>query len=209
MKIKKTIYLLAATLLAACTADDAVWQLAPEQQELIGQGVDFSTTMAEEFITRTTYNADGSFNEGDELRIFRQYANENDVTKFEADGEIFRTYYRKVNYAAGNSLSLGADWLPKAGRLKSDKRGETAVQKACDSLTWENGRTVRFRAWGRSNLSGCMSATDADSIRSRYYPDFTVSDWVTVSGPTQNIPLTMRHIACRIDFRQEHWAICR
>ena len=199
MNIKRIIYLVAGVALMACSADDELWQLAPEQQELIGQGVNFSATIASPFVTRTTYNADGSFNEGDELRIFRQYATDNDITKFDADGEIFRTYYRKVNYAAGNSLSLGSDWLPKAGRLKSDAPGSTPiVQTAADSLTWENGRTVRFRAWGRSNLSGCMSGTTPDSIRSSFYPDFTVSDWVTVSGPTQNIPLTMRHIACRI-----------
>lgn len=198
MNIKRIIYLVAGIALTACSADDTQWQLAPEQQVLIGQGVNFSATMASPFVTRATYHHDGSFNEGDELRIFRQYATNNDVTKFDADGEIFRTYYREMNYAAGTALSLGSDWLPKVGKLKSDKRGETASQTAADSLTWENGRTVRFRAWGRSNLSGCLSGQTPEAIRSSYYPDYTVSDWVTVSGPTQNIPLTMRHIACRI-----------
>ena len=195
MKIRHIIQAIAALALVGCTADDAQWQLAPEQQELIGQGVNFSATMAQPFITRSvTYHHDGSFNEGDQMRIFRQYANDNDVTTFDAAGEIFRTYYLKMDYATGTSLSLGSDWLPKAGKLKSDKIGETAMQTAADSLTWENGRTVRFRAWSRSNLAGRLDA----GTRESFYPDFTVSDWVTVSGPTKNIPLTMRHIACRV-----------
>lgn len=34
----------------------------------------------------------------------------------------------------------------------------------------------------------------------RYYPDFCVSEWVTVSGPTMDIPLTLKHQGCRIGF---------
>jgi len=193
MKIKNTIYLIAAAVLAGCTADDAAWQLSPEQQELLGQGVDFSTTMADLFVTRTTYHHDGSFNEGDQMRIFRQYAIDETGTTFDKTNEIYRTYYLKANYAAGTSATINSDWCPLAGKLKYDGPGhEPEAQVASDSLTWENGRTVRFRAWGRSNLSDAISSSDS------YYPDYTVSDWVTVSGPTQNIPLTMRHIACRI-----------
>ncbi len=195
MKIKSTLYLFAAALLTACSADDADWRLTPEQQSLMGQGVSFSASMAEPFRTRSTYRHDGSFNEGDQMRIFRQYAVEgSNNTQFDANKEAFRTYYLKVNYAAGTSVSLDNDWLPMADKLKSDLPGETDKQDAGDSLTWENGKTVRFRAWGRSNLSGALNS----GTKGNYYPDYTVSDWVTVSGPTQNIPLTMRHIACRI-----------
>ncbi|WP_027455584.1 fimbrillin family protein [Xylanibacter brevis] len=194
MKIKHTIYyLFAAIALTACTADDDDIVLSDEQQELIGQAVHFDASMAEPFTTRATYRHDGSFNEGDQMRIFRQYADATGST-FLTDGENFRTYYQKVNYAAGTSVSLDADWLPMAGKLKSDTLGSTAVQTAADSLTWENGKIVRFRAWGRSNLAGALSA----GTKGSYYPDYTISDWVTVSGPTKSIPLTMRHITCRI-----------
>ena len=125
------------------------------------------------------------------MRIFRQYATE---TSFDATTEAFRTYYMKMDYATGTSVSLNSDWIPMAGKLKSDMPGITATQTSADSLTWENGKTVRFRAWGRSNLANAINS----GTKGNYYPDYTISDWVTVSGPTKSIPLTMRHIACRI-----------
>ena len=196
MKIKQIIYFCVALSLAACTADDDTLSLNEEQQNLLGRAVDFSTSMADAFITRATYRHDGSFNEGDQMRIFRQYAVENSSTTFEND-TIFRTYYLKMDYAAGTSVSLNDDWVPMAGKLKKDwVEGKAVIgnQNASDSLTWENGKTVRFRAWGRSNLANVLNANSKGS----YYPDYTVSDWVTVSGPTKSIPLTMRHITCRI-----------
>ena len=195
MKIRNTIYLLVMLSLAACNADDDI-RLTPEQQSLMGQRVDFSTSMADQFVTRTTYQHNGSFNEGDQMRIFRQYATDDTGTAFNADKEIFRTYYLKMDYATGTSVSLNSDWRPMVDKLKSDTIGKTARQAAADSLTWENGKTVRFRAWGRSNLAGAISS----GTKGSYYPDYTVSDWVTVSGPTKDIPLTMRHITCRIGF---------
>lgn len=197
MKIRNTIYWLLAMAMTACTADEADWQISPDQQSLIGQGIDFSATWANPFTTRTTYHHDGSFNEGDQMRIFRQYATDATGTAFDATTEAFRTYYLEMDYATGTSVSLNSDWRPLAGKLKSDVPGETATQTSADSLTWENGKTVRFRAWGRSNLSGCINSKQ-ENAKALYYPDYTVSDWVTVSGPTQSIPLTMRHIACRI-----------
>ena len=197
MKIKHIIYsLLAAISLMACTAEDDDIRLSYEQQELIGQGIRFDASMAQPFVTRSTSRHDGSFNEGDQMRIFRQYAVEgSNGTQFDASHEMFRTYYLKMNYAAGTSVSLDTDWIPMVGKLKSDAPGSTPEkQTAADSLTWENGKTVRFRAWGRSNLAGALN----NGTKGRYYPDYTVSDWVTVSGPTKSIPLTMRHITCRI-----------
>ena len=193
MKIKQIIYFCVALSLAACTADDDTLSLNEEQQSLLGQAVDFSTSMADAFVTRTTYIHDGSFNEGDQMRIFRQYAADAAGTTFEKD-TIFRTYYLKKDYATGTSVSLNDDWVPMAGKLKMDSDGKMVEQTAADSLTWENGSVVRFRAWGRSNLAGVLNANTQGS----YYPDYTVSDWVTVSGPTKSIPLTMRHITCRI-----------
>ena len=73
MKIRHIIYLFTAIVLAACTADDEDL-LTEQQQSLMGQAVNFSTSMADPFVTRTTYHHDGSFNEGDQMRIFRQYA---------------------------------------------------------------------------------------------------------------------------------------
>ena len=192
MKIKNIIYLFLALVLTACTADDDML-LNEEQHLLMGRAVNFSATMADPFVTRATYHHDGSFNEGDQMRIFRQYAEIGSSTTFE-DTTIFRTYCLKMDYAAGTSVSLNDDWVPMPGKLKSDKDGKLYDQEKGDSLTWENGRIVRFRAWGRSNLAGVLNANSKGS----YYPDYTVSDWVTVSGPTKSIPLTMHHITCRI-----------
>ena len=190
MKIRHIIYLFVAVALSACTTDDDSL-LSEEQQSLLGQGVRFETSIAEPFVTRATYHHDGSFNEGDQMRIFRQYAT---GTSFDATTEAYRTYYLKMDYATGTSVSLNSDWVPMAGKLKSDKPGVDTIQTSADSLTWENGKTVRFRAWGRSNLANALNA----GTKASYYPDYTVSDWVTVSGPTKSIPLTMRHITCRI-----------
>ena len=194
MRIRKFIYLLAVVILSACSMDDGLL-LNEQQQALMGQAVSFKTSMAEPFATRgVTYRHDGSFNEGDQMRIFRQYATDGTGTSFDAANEAYRTYYLKMDYATGTSVSLGSDWLPMADKTKSDVPGQTATQTAADSLTWENGKTVRFRAWGRSNLANVLNA----GTKGSYYPDYTVSDWVTVSGPTHDIPLTMRHITCRI-----------
>ena len=194
MKIRHIIYLFTAFALSACTADDDAL-LSKEQQSLMGQAVHFEASISEPFITRTTNRHDGSFNEGDQMRIFRQYAIDNtNGTSFNEKTEAFRTYYLKMDYAAGTSATLGSDWLPMKDKLKSDAPGTTDKQKENDSLTWENGKTVRFRAWGRSNLADVLK----NGSKTNYYPDYTVSDWVTVSGPTKSIPLTMRHIACRI-----------
>lgn len=200
MKIRNVIYLFALIWLAACNTEYDGYEaaLTPDQQQLIGKRVDFNTTMSRPFTTRTTYQHNGDFNEGDQLRIFRQYAADATGTKFDADHEIFRTYYLKADNAPGTSVSFNSDWVPLKGKLKSDFDDKDnkviAEQTDADSLTWESGATVRFRAWGRSNLAGHIATGTSDS----YYPDYTVSDWVTVSGPTRNIPLSMRHIAARV-----------
>ena len=121
MKLKHIIYLFLALAMTACTADDDVL-LNDEQQSLMGRAVNFSATMADPFVTRTTYHHDGSFNEGDQMRIFRQYAEKGSSTTFE-DPTIFRTYYLKMDYATGTSVALNEYWVPMAGKLKSDSKG--------------------------------------------------------------------------------------
>ena len=108
MKLKHIIYLFLALAMTACTADDDVL-LNDEQQSLMGRAVNFSATMADPFVTRTTYHHDGSFNEGDQMRIFRQYAEKGSSTTFE-DTTIFRTYYLKMDYAACRSTTTGYLW---------------------------------------------------------------------------------------------------
>ena len=77
MKIKNIIVLLSAFIIASCNEDDM--QLTEQQRELIGQAVNFDASMADVFSTRTTYNHDGSFNENDQLTIYRQYISSNNA----------------------------------------------------------------------------------------------------------------------------------
>ena len=116
MKIREILYICVVAAFVACTADDDVL-LSPEQKEMIGQRVDFCTTIAEPFVTRATYQHNGSFNEGDQMRIFRQYATDDTGTAFDETNEIFRTYYLKMDYASGVSVSLNSDWRPMPGKL--------------------------------------------------------------------------------------------
>ena len=179
MKIKNIIVLLSAFIIASCNEDDM--QLTEQQRELIGQAVNFDASMADLFSSRATYRHDGSFNENDQLTIFRQYISANNVNEFDSKSEESRVYV----YApmTSGSISLGAEWKAKNG----------------DSLIWENDKTVRFRAWGRSNLADLLK----NSSKSNYYPDFTISSWKGSYGPTVTIPLKMRHLACRIGISQK------
>lgn len=184
----------------SCTQDEFdMPTLTPEQQALIGTAVNFDTSMAEDFDTRTSWNHSGVFNDGDLMVIYRQYwdGDKNTWTK-----DSYRTYTFDVKYATGTTVSLGRNWKVAPGRMGADW-GETNkqldtpfVQTAADSLTWENGTTVRFRAWSRSNLAGYLNNGSASS----YYPDYCIANWSTVSGPTRDIPLTLRHACSRIGF---------
>lgn len=154
--------------------------------------------MATPFTTRTSYLHDGSFNEGDIMTIYRQYSD--DGITFDASTETYRVYYLYAKNLTGTSVSLDTDWKPKAGANGSDAPNTTFEQKASDSLTWESGKTVRFRAWSRSNLAGCLS----NGRKTSYYPDYCVADWVTMSGPTLEVPLTLKHQGCRIGFSPKY-----
>lgn len=128
------------------------------------------------------------------MTIYRQYSD--DGVTFNASTEAYRVYYLYAKNLTGTSVSLDTDWKPKEGATGSNAPGSTFLQKASDSLTWESGKTVRFRAWSRSNLAACMS----NGSKASYYPDFCVADWVTMSGPTLEVPLTLKHQGCRIGF---------
>ena len=183
---------------AACSDDSDELLLTPQQAQLLGRGVRFTTSMADPFITRATYRHDGSFNEGDMMTIYRQYSH-NAGIDFDASTEAYRVYSLATKYATGTSFALETDWRPKSGAWGSDVPGTKFRQTDADSITWENGKTVRFRAWSRSNLAGAID----NGSKERYYPDFCVSEWVTVSGPTLDIPLTLKHQGCRIGFTQK------
>ena len=163
--------------------------------EWLGRGVRFSATQSDPFATRATYRHDGSFNEGDIMTIYRQYMG---GSGFDADREAYRVYTLNTKYAAGTSLVLDSDWKPLPGALGSNLPGNTFTQTSADSLTWENGRTVRFRSFARSNLAGAIGG----SARSKgsYYPDYSISEWVTVSGPTIDVPMRLKHQGCRVGF---------
>lgn len=197
--MKRFLYIVICVVLTACTEDG--WNgMTPEQHELIGTAVDFNASRIDEFThqTRSIYDDTGVFNERDLMRIYRQYQNDDGTWGTDA----YRTYYFYPKYANGTTVALGTDW-----RVWPDRKGKnedgTVIdpQKASDSITWENGKTVRFRSWTRSNyayaITNCYKEAGANGA-TNYYPDFCISDWVTVSGPTKQIPLTMRHICSRI-----------
>lgn len=205
MKQYYILYIMCAALLASCSEDSLFEEssLTQEQKSLLGTAVNFNPSMAEEFAeTRASYNHDGKFNEGDIMQIYRQYWDGSTGTW--AALQAFRTYSYDVTYATGTAINLRTDWKVAVNpvRKKCDnwnsltKSGTMYDQTPADSLTWENGTTVRFRAWSRSNVAGCLSSGSAGS----YYPDFCIADWVTVSGPTLGIPLTLRHVCSRIGF---------
>lgn len=193
MKIHHFLWISLTLLLAGCSDDTDTMPSREVRYDLIGRGVNFCTSRAELFTTRTTYRHDGSFNEGDIMTIFRQYSEDYGHT-FNASTEAYRVYYYVPRTAAGTDIVLGNDWKPKKGSKGSDAPGTTFTQTEADSLTWENGKTVRFRAWSRSNLAGAID----NKTRDRYYPDYCVAEWVTVTGPTTSIPLTLKHVGCRI-----------
>lgn len=187
-------------MFSACNKVELFGSLTDTQKELIGTAVNFNLSEANPFATRVTYNSEGTFNEGDMMVIYRQYEENG---SFDWKNEVFRSYQLEYKKAPGTDVVLEKNWIIYKNRKKGDyvangsDRDLTNYlnQVEADSLTWENGKTVRFRAWARSNLSNALNQGV-----NNYYPDFMVSDWVTVSGPTQAIPLSMKHLGCRLFF---------
>lgn len=202
---------ISAVFLLTCCSDEVDYALTGTQADLLGKAVDFNATKTEEFQlqSRTTWRENGSFNEDDLMRIYRQYATGDN--SWDVANEAYRTYNYHTRYASGTTMvSLGTDWRVVEGRTGMGRTTdgiyskETFTQEESDSITWENGKTVRFRSWTRSNYAGALeNCYKEENGLTNYYPDFCISDWVTVSGPTEQVPLTMRHICSRItiDYR--------
>ena len=226
MKIKNILYLGLLLLIAACSEDIEQAKPTDVRYDLIGRGVDFDASMANPFTTRAYQRHNGVFNEEDRMVIYRQYSDDGGLT-FAPESESYRVYWFYSRQATGTSIALNEEWLPKAGETGwnpkptgvpavdkwaneyQENRQGLFTQEDFDSLTWDNGKTVRFRAWSRSNLNNSIprSASNAESTadvrtsaRNQYYPDFCISDWVTVSGPTEKVALTLNHQGCRIGF---------
>ena len=198
MKMNKTIYLALVMMLAACSKE-GVGERPSAEASLLGRAVNFQASVADPFVTRATYRHNGTFNEGDLMTIYRQYSEDAGIT-FDVTSEAYRVYHLRTRYATGTSIALETDWVPKAGKRGYDPalNPSSFIQTEADSLTWDNGKTVRFRSWSRSNLRDCITRSKTD--RGQYYPDYSVAEWVTVSGPTLAIPLTLKHQGCRIGF---------
>lgn len=196
-------YAMILGLLCGWTAcNDEAW-VDPAQPEvdlsLLGRGVNFNASYVEPFLTKsTTYNSNGAVNSGDILTIFRQYSKDGGRTFDEAD-EAYRVYHYNARTASGGAVVLSREWMVKPGEWGCDQRdkGEPFKQTEADSLIWETNVTTRFRAWGLSNYAGALNNKNAWSS---FYPDFTVTDWVPVSGPTEQLSLPLRHLGCRISF---------
>lgn len=189
----------------SCQEDDWYSSLTPEQRNLIGNGVNFNASISDPFYTRASWaDFEGRFSVGEQMVIYRQYWTGSDFGE-----EAYRQYSLVQKYATGTSIYLGdPNWLPIAGRKGGNWNVETKTtqqfnQTKADSLTWDNDKTVRFRAVGRSNYAGCITSGNG---RDYYYADFTLSDWVTVSGPTTEIPFEMKHLGCRIVFSPKEGA---
>ena len=104
----------------SCNEEQEPWTLTQAQQELIGRGVNFNTSVADNFMTRATYRHDGSFNEEDIMTIYRQYSHDGGKT-FDA-ATAYRVYWLKTKYATGTSISLETNWLPKPGPKEPSRR---------------------------------------------------------------------------------------
>ena len=204
--MRRYIYIIicvAATVLAASCSEEEMdfYGMSVAQKNLVGRAVNFNVSVADNFVTRaTSYTSDdtGVFNQNDRMCVYRNYMG--DDGEWEAQ-EVYRTYYLHHRYVAG-SINLGMDWLPEEGRqgyddIDGDGKYEKFVQADKDSLTWENGKTLRFRAWSRSNYHNTLRG----GSKSYYYPDFCIAEWVNASGPTVGIPLVLNHQGCRIVFK--------
>lgn len=160
---------------------------------LIGRAVNFDASFAQKYVTRaTTYDHNGGFNENDLMTIYRQYWDQDSESWAQTDS---RVYYYKGTYAS-DIINISTDWNVFPDHYGYDENGNYFLQSEKDSLVWDNGKTVRFRAWSRSNLANTING-------SSFYPDYCASDWVTVSGPSQAIPLALKHVGCRLGFDEK------
>lgn len=228
MKRIYTIILFTLCVLSGCNDDLTDDVLSPEQRELIGTAVNFEPYV-DVFQTRVktptgnSNNHEGGFNANDMMYIYRQYWDETQskwVYK-NPPGTIYK--YTDVNLGESGVFDK-TSWRVYEGKtfkfydpeytnnesnrydtsLSSEQQEHSYLKKLekGDSITWESGSTVRFRAWALSRMGNNLAdkAGEPGVPQSINYPDYMVSDWVTVSGPTETIPIAMRHLGCRLGF---------
>ena len=99
------LLILLTTFLVACQEEEMDMTL--RQQALLGRAVNFNVSVADKFAapnSRYTSIDDGSFNENDRMRIYRNYW-KTDGTGWESESS-YRTYNLIHKYVNGN-ISLG------------------------------------------------------------------------------------------------------
>lgn len=183
----------------------------------------FQTRAAPPSPGANTNHHEGQFNTNDMMYIYRQYWDENEskwVYK-NPPGTIYK--YTDLNHGASGVFDK-TSWRVYEDKtfkfydpeyknvepnlydttLPSEQQEHSYYKKLekGDSIIWESGSTVRFRAWALSRMGNTLADKTGEPgvPQTVNYPDYMVSDWVTVSGPTQAIPLAMRHLGCRLGF---------
>lgn len=222
--MKKTLYILLASIgvLSACS-DDSILEssLTPEQQALIGTAIQFEPYAAEFDGTRVVKpnNHEGGFNYNDMMYIYRQYYEGGQWVYKTPPGTIYK--YKEITYGdtelfeknswrvyEGNTFRFYDPSYTNNDQTLLDPNLSSADQPhsyyktltEADSITWESGTTVRFRAWVLSRMGNSLDDETPGVPSSINYPDYMVCDWVTVSGPTEKIPMAMRHLGGRLGF---------
>lgn len=203
---------------------------------LIGTAVNFQP-YTDGFSTRANGNwlHNGEFNTGDLMYIYRQFWINNQWTYDTPPGTLYK-YIDKYNGVTG--IFDRSSWKPFENKWfcftdekytnPDTSQGTSGTNKqwsgtswennhnsyakklsANDSIIWESGKTVRFRAWILSNLGNNLNDLDNGNpgFKSIVYPDYLVCDWVTVAGPTEHIPMAMRHLGCRLAFSPREYNV--
>ena len=186
--------------------------MTPEQQSLIGRAVNFEPYVELFNTTRVAQSYDhlGGFNANDMMYMYRQYQENGEWVYKTPPGTIYK-YTELTNGETG--IFEKTSWKVYEGKMfnftdnsyiNPDDGTHNYSKKLTkgDSITWESGVTVRFRAWVLSKLGNDLSDKDVTGGKEKTvnYPDYMVCDWVTVSGPTNSIPMAMRHLGCRLGF---------
>lgn len=226
-KLKTIIFCSLLVLLTACRED--IEAPLGVDMTLVGSAVNFVPYVDNFNVTRATpptptgnsNNHEGGFNANDMMYIYRQYwdAEKSKWVYRNPPGTIYK--YTDLNLGASGVFDK-TSWRVYEGKTftfydpdytnpesnlydASLSTGQEHSYKKQltkgDSIIWERGTTVRFRAWALSRMGNNLADGSTPGVpQSINYPDYMVCDWVTVSGPTQAIPLAMRHLGCRLGF---------
>lgn len=212
MKKLYTTLLSLLFLLVACEDEITITEqseLTPEQQELIGTAIQFEPVVADFDGTRVTKpnNHNGGFNYNDMMYIYRQFYEDGQWIYKTPPGTIYK--YKEITYGDTELFEKNSWRVYEGQTFKFQDPGynngdlyTNGPLTEADSLTWDSGTTVRFRAWVLSRMGNNL-ADKSPGIpipTSINYPDYMVCDWVTVSGPTEKIPMAMRHLGGRLGF---------